>query len=339
MKLDKSMKICLVTRFFDLRNGGIGRFSMEMLKGLQNRGYDIKQVSTNRQGYIGHVVYTAIELAYGMPKGCDIYHCLSPMEAIYTPKKLSVVTFHDFIPWLHVDPADVHGRVRRLRKRLSRYYFQTTVKIASRGSQIACHSELTRRELIEHLGVDESKVSIIRYGINPNLEPVKKKDDVFRIGTLSYLDQRKRIDLLIRAFLDANVDGELVIGGSGVDHSRLKEMAGEDKRIKFLGFVPEDKMTDFYNSLDVFVFPTKVEGYGLPIIEALACRKPVVVLSDAYMPDEVKMHCTVVDNLKDFLKNPKPLQNIDAGYAFAKTHDWNNCVDQYLGLYRRILGN
>jgi glycosyltransferase involved in cell wall biosynthesis len=336
------MKICLVTRFFDLRNGGIGRLSMEMLKGLQNRGYDIKQVSTNRPGTLGHVLYSTIELAYGMPKGCDIYHCLTPMEAIYAPKKLSVVTFHDLIPWLHVNETDthyVHGSTKAILGLMSKYYFQAVARIAARCSLIACNSEQTRREVMEHLGVADSRVSVIRFGIRPDLIPGKKKDKVFRIGTLSYLDPRKRIDLLIRSFLEADVDGELVIGGTGTDLPRLKQAARDDKRIKFIGFVPDAGLADFYNSLDIFVFTSKIEGYGLPVVEALACKKPVVILDDAIMPDEVKAHCTVVNSLKDFLKEPKPARDPEAGYDFARLHNWDTCVEEYIKLYKRLLRN
>ena len=224
-----------------------------------------------------------------------------------------------------------------IRRLGSKYYFKTAASVASRCRFIACNSEYTRKELLEHLDVDESKVSVIRFGISRNLEPKTKRDSIFRIGTLSYLDPRKRIDLLIQAFLAANVDGELVIGGAGTDYYRLKRLAGQDRRIKFLGFIPDERLVDFYNSLDLFVFPTKIEGYGLPIVEAFACKKPTILLSDAIVPDEIKSRCTLVDNLADFLRNPKPVQDIEANYSFARTHDWDTCVQEYLSLYQRVL--
>jgi glycosyltransferase involved in cell wall biosynthesis len=341
MMPDKPVKLCLVTRFFDLRNGGIGRFSMEMLKGLQKRGYAITPVSTNRPSSLGHVIYSTFELAYKMPKGQTVYHCLTPMEAIHAPKKRSVVTFHDFVPWLHVNETDTHyssgGSHSSLRERMIQYYFRFASRRASHCALLACNSEQTRREMIEYLGVPEDGVSVIRFGINPDLKPGSKKDRTFRIGTLCYLDPRKRIDLLIKAFRVANIDGELAIGGTGVDLPRLQQAAEADTRIKFAGFVPDEQMADFINSLDYFIFPSKIEGYGLPIVEALACRKPVIVLSDAILPDEIKANCTIVDNLTDFLKNPRLSRDLEAGYAFAKKHDWNTCVDEYIALYRRLL--
>ena len=210
---------------------------MEMLEGLKKRGCDIVPVSTKREGTAGHVIYSFVDLAFQLPKGCDVYHCLTPMEAIYAPKKISIVTFHDFIPWLNVKDTDTHyvqGSMRSTKSLLSRYIFKTSATIAARCSLIACNSTQTRREVIEILGVPEAKVSVVRFGISPGLVPQPRKDGVFRVGTLSYLDQRKRIDLLIKAFLEANVDGELVIGGTGTDSARLKTLASQGRKRVFV---------------------------------------------------------------------------------------------------------
>jgi glycosyltransferase involved in cell wall biosynthesis len=334
------MKIGLIARFFDLSNGGIGRFSVHMLEGLKKRGYEIAPVSTKRKSSIGHIIYSGIEMPFKIPRGCDIYHCLTPLEAIYAPKSLSVVTYHDLIPWLHLRSTDTHyaqGWMKVIKNLGSKYVFKTAAEIASRCRGIACNSEFTKRELVEHLGIDESVIRVIRFGINNSLEPRLKNSGVFRIGTLSYLDQRKRIDILIKAFLAADIDAELVIGGKGNDYSRLKRLAGNDKRIKFTGFIPEEKLTDFYNAMDLFVFTTKIEGYGLPIVEAFACKKPVVLLSDAIVTDEIRERCLIVDNLADFLRSPKISMDIEANYLFAKLHDWDNCVEEYIRLYRDVL--
>jgi glycosyltransferase involved in cell wall biosynthesis len=334
------LKVGLITRFFNLNNGGIGRFSTEMLNGLRKRGCEVVPISTEHKSTLGNVMFSSVELAFRWPRGCDVYHCLTPLQAIHAPKESTVVTFHDLIPWLHLAETDTHyaqGRLKALKSVGIKYYSQATARIASRCRYIVCNSEDTRREVIDHLGVDDSRVSVVRFGINPSLEPKPKKDGLFRVGTLSYLDPRKRIDLLIEAFLAANIDGELVIGGAGSEYPKLKKLAGQDRRVKFLGFVPEDHLADFFNSLDFFVFPSKIEGYGLPIVEAFACKKPVVVLGDAIFPHEVKSRCTVVDDLKAFLRNPRICSDAEANYTFARAHDWDNCVAEYLKIYARVI--
>jgi glycosyltransferase involved in cell wall biosynthesis len=336
---DDSMTICLLSRFFDLRNAGVGRFSQEMLTGLKQKGYQVKTVSTNLKGTTGYFLYTTTQILLKIPWRCTVYHSLTPLEAIYIPKNKGIVTFHDLIPMLHLDKIQTHythGRFPTFKRFISSNYFELCGKIASFCQTVVCASEYTKQELIKYLNIKESKISVIRYGIDKDFRPDAKKDDIFRIGTLSYLDPRKRIDLLIKAFLEANVNGELAIAGQGIDYPRLKEFAGDDKRIKFLGFVPDEKIVDFYNSLDLFVFPTKVEGYGLPIVEAFACKKPVVVLEDSFMPDDVKSRCAVVENLAGFLKNPEHACDIEENYEFARTHNWDECVAKYIELYKQI---
>jgi glycosyltransferase involved in cell wall biosynthesis len=332
------VKVCLLTRFFSLRNGGIGRFSIEMRNRLQSRGQDLVPIETTRTGMAGLFWYSALEIRFKMPRNCDVYHCLTPVESLHVPKARSVSTFHDIIPLIHLEKIETHYAQTGLAGMISKGYFRLVANAAARCAAIACNSEQTRRDVIEHLDVDERKVSVIRFGIGPGLKPALKADKRFRVGTLSYLDRRKRIDLLIQGFLAANVDGELVIGGVGVDESRLRALAGDDPRIKFVGFVNDDQMPGFFNSLDYFVFPSKIEGYGLPIVEAMACKRPVVLLRDAIIPDELKARSIVVEDVAEFLRSPYSRADIESNHAFARSHDWDACVDGYLELYRRVAG-
>lgn len=337
------MKVCLVTRYFDLRNAGIGRFSEEIYNGLKKRGIQVTGISTNHSGGRGYFAYTALEIPFKLPRGYSVYHALSPMEAIYLPKERSIVTFHDLIPWLYLDRIETHyasGKLRLLRRLIAKYYFTLACKLASRCKILACDSEQTKEEVALHLNIkDETKLRVIRLGISPQLKPEERRDrdGVFRIGTLSFLDRRKRIDLLIKGFLEANIDAELVIGGRGEDEARLRALTNQDKRIRFLDFIPDEELVEFYNSLDIFVFPTAIEGYGLPIIEAMACKKPVVVLEDAIIPEEIKSRCIVVESLEKYFKSPQIDINIEDNYRFAKLHSWETCVEEYIKLYQEVL--
>jgi glycosyltransferase involved in cell wall biosynthesis len=223
---------------------------------------------------------------------------------------------------------------------------------AAKCRYVVCISEHVRREFIEKFNVDESKVRVIRLGIRSDLNPPIKKDrgvvtntgyKVFRIGYLGQLDRRKRVDLLVKAFKKGNIDGELLLGGRGIDEVGLKELAQGDKRIKFLGFVPDNRLADFYNSVDVFCFPTAIEGYGLPPCEAMSCKKPVIVLRDAIIPQDVKSHCIAVDNLNTVLssntsvESVSKLADIEDNYLWAKLHSWDSCLTEYVKLYKEVI--
>lgn len=335
------MKLCLLSRFFDLRNAGVGRYSMKLLKRLRETDLEIETVSQDGgipfgSGMAKYFLYTAFEAPFKIPQA-NVYHAMTPLESIHAPNPL-VVTFHDFIPMLYLDQIGTHYAENRFERWFTSSYFRMAcTRAVQKADVITAVSEQTKEELTREFEVNEREIQVIRHGINQGLEPAVKKDDVFRVGTLSFLGPRKRIDLLIQAFLKANVDGELLIGGKGRMLNKLKEAAGGDERVKFLGFVPDEGLKDFYNSLDAFAFPTKLEGYGLPAVEAMACKTPVVTLSDAKVPSDIKNKTIIVDNLKEWLANPDLSEiDLDKNYKFAKSHDWEKCAREYRDIYEKL---
>ena len=334
------MRICLITRYFTFRNAGIGRVSSEIANRLEARGHDVYRISTDTWSLYQYFRYTAFELAHKIPKGYDIYHALTPLEATYIPKNKGVVTFYDFIPVLHPEKAGTGLHSSWILNHGSRKYFKIASQIATRCAGLTAISEETKGELQAYFGVKKD-ITVVRLGIRSDLNPEPKFDDVFRIGYLGQLDRRKRVNLLVEAFHNSKVDGELVIGGTGPEEIRLKAIADNDSRIKFLGEVPDDKLPDFYNSLDLFVFPSWCEGYSLPTVEAMACKKPVFVLSDSIIPKVVREKCFKVDNLESLFSSINFWMQLGEGrlesnYKFAKSHDWNRCVDVYEAIYQNI---
>lgn len=359
------MKICLLTRTFNLQGGGIGRVSSAIRDGLIEQGHEVHCVSTEKEGLVPYFKYTLLDIPLRMPRGMDIYHALTPMESIWIPKgkgvsiildliaithpgmyggrlgyNKSIVTLHDI--FTYTDPGILGAGINTGVKRwISKTYFKFACEQAVKCKYVVTVSEHVKREVIRLFGAEEDKVRVIKSGIREDLEPQPKKDKVFRVGYLAQLDKRKRIDLLIEAFKRSKLS-ELVIGGKGVDEKKLKRQAEGDSRIKFLGFVPDENLGDFYNSLDVFVFPTAIEGYGLPPVEVMACKKPVVVLQDAIIPWEVKRRCIIVEELDYVLGSWEYLDrlcasiDIESNYEWAKEHSWGKCIEEYTKLYEEI---
>ncbi|MBA7602753.1 hypothetical protein ES703_09849 [subsurface metagenome] len=336
------MKVCLLTRFFSRRNAGIGQYSLNLLREMIERGHEVDPVCTTRRGKAGYLLYTGAEIRFRIPRDVDVYHALTPLESIYLPKKKTVVSFHDFIPWLHRQEETWYfkGFSGRFNRWFGSWWFKRACKKAAKSERIICNSDQTKREVMENLKVGEEKIIITRLGISKDLNPKPKKHEGIRIGTLSYLDPRKRINVLIKAFKSANLDdAELLIAGKGQDKQRLEAIADGDSRIIFLDFVPEKKKAAFFNSLDFFVLPSKLEGYGLPFVEAMACGIPVVSLSDALIPADVKSRTHIVREayLSDLLKNRNFKCDLDANLKFAKLHDWGKLADQTEVIYEEVV--
>jgi len=317
--------------------------SSEIANGLEKAGHSVRRISTDGKSLYSYFFYTLLEIPAKLPKGYGVYHALTPMEAMWLPKDRSVVTFHDLFQITNPDKLGSGLGYSKWKNFVGTRYFALAVNIAKNCRQVVAVSQKTKDELVEYLGVPEDRITVITSGIRPDLEPKPKPDKVFRIGYLGQLDRRKRVNLLIDAFKDSEFE-ELSIGGVGVDSEMLKYQANGDECIEFLGLVPDKDLVHFYNRLDIFVMPSWVEGYGLPIVEAMACKKPVVVLQDADIPWEIKKRCVVVDNLgmalanRGYLERRIKMIDIEDNYRFAKGHDWDRCVSRYVELYREISG-
>lgn len=338
------MRICLLARYFDYKGTGVTRVSTMVLKELVKRGHSVYTVSTKGSSLYSYFYSTLIKAPIKIPrKDIDVYHALGPLEGMWLPRDKSIVTFLDLFTVTHPDRLGAGMESSKWKQFVGSKYFLYGSKLASRVKFITCISGTVKEDLASCLGIPKGKIKVIRLGINTDLRPQRKKDRVFRIGTLAQLDARKRINILIKSFKKSKIEGELVIAGRGIDEDSLRSLANGDERIRFLGRVPESDLIDFYNSLDVFVFPTWIEGYGLPIVEAMACKKPVVVLNDAIIPEEVKSRCIIVEDLDMVFGNRSYLEGLcghvdyESNYKFAKEHNWERTVDEYVKLYKEVL--
>ena len=341
------MKICLLAKYFPFNGTGISRFALEILNGLEKRGHIIHKIETRPNvSLYSYFIYTALKIPLVLPrKGIDVYHALVTLEGMWLPKDRSIVMIHDLFTTTNLDRVGAGMGGSQWKKFVGAKYFSFGSNLASRCRFIVCNSDKTKQDILSHIKISEDKIKVIRLGISRELEPSPKKDNVFRVGTLSQLDKRKRIDLLISQFKESKLDGELVIAGQGKDKQELEKLIGGDSRIKLLGFVPDSELSNFFNSLDVFAFPTWIEGYGLPLVEAMSCKKPIMILSDAIIPDEIKFRCVAVDNFTDALNNATYLDSLpklvdcEDNYKFAKEHDWDKCIEEHIKLYKEIAGS
>ena len=338
------MKICLLTRRFALETGGIGRVSIALRDGLRELGHEVYTVATTEEDLVHYFKYSFFDIRRKIPKGYDIYHAITPMESIWLPKHKSVATILDIIPITHPEKHGARMGGNRIKYTIGRTCFDIGCRQAAKSAKVVCISEHVRGEFEQHYPRSRGKTSVIRLGIRDDLNPKKKPDNVLRLGYLGQLDRRKRVDVLIEAFKKSKIDGELVIAGKGFNEREMWARAMGDARIRLLGYIEDGELLEFYSSIDCLVFPTSIEGYGLPPVEAMACKKPVIVLKDAIIPDEVKSRCIQVDSLEQafmVLEHGWFEQwesQILSNYYFAKEHSWKKCIESYVKLYEGVIG-
>ncbi|WP_462316310.1 glycosyltransferase family 4 protein [Methanobrevibacter sp.] len=333
------MEVTLISRYFDTRNMGIGSHSKLIFDGLSlKKGVKLNKISQDDSiippsvpfSYFLYVRYLNRILKKKMYENSDIFHSLSPLESIYMPKNRGVSSILDLIPLYGEDstPLNVNTKI-----------FKRGIQSSLECERIVVNNPDLKNTLISEYGAEESSISVIPPPIDSKYHPMDNHNDVYTIGTISGLYDRKRVDVLIESFLKADIENSrLLIGGGGVELSNLKRLANNDERIQFLGFVDDDHMNDFYNQLDVFVFPTLVEGYGMPIVEAMACGKPVITLEDADIPNNLKERTMVCskENLYRILQERNFSCNIKNNLEFSKEHSIENTASELMKVYESI---
>lgn len=161
-------------------------------------------------------------------------------------------------------------------------------------------SKSTRDEIVKKYSFPKEKISITYPGVDPKFRPKPKRKDLLNKinlegkNVLLYfggLKFRKNISFLLDMVKELNDDSVcLLICGEGNAQNILKLktlVLGISHRVKFVGYVKEKEKVDFYNLGDVFLVPSKKEGFGMISIEAQACGKPVLVSSSSSLPETI----------------------------------------------------
>jgi len=195
-------------------------------------------------------------------------------------------------------------------------------------------SNYTKNKIIETYNVEEPKIKVIYNGVENfgynfsdyDLNSVKLKYNIKNKPVILFVgridDSRKGLDILIKAFkiVLKNVDAQLVIVGSG-KKEKLMDLAGPIvDSIVFFGYVDEVTLKKCYAMCDIYVCPSRLEGFGLTILEAFAAGKPVVATNVGAIPELIQAgNGTLVekDDIPDmasailyYLKNPYLFENI-----------------------------
>ena len=339
------MKICLLSRYFDFTNAGLGRIATEVADELERRGHTVARVAANADTLSGYAYKVLWGIRRQIPKGYDVYHALSPMEMLHTPWHRTVVSFNDLIPMTHPQLAGAGLQQSRWHRGIGTWFFASFSRYAVlKARRIVTISNHVANEMPKAgLPVRPQDITVVRLGINPALVPHERREHPFTVGYLGQLDHRKRVHLLLEAFIGSGREGVCRIAGTGPEAERLRALAEDvmpGQRVEFLGRLAEEELPLFYNSLDLLVFPTMIEGYGLPPVEAMACRVPTVLLTDAIVPFDVARRCDRTPDLIGYLEERVyerfGVRQLDNNMHWAHAHRWSDTVDTLLKVYEEI---
>lgn len=251
-----------------------------------------KRVASRLGRVPGTVWLQADARSMAMKDGIDVFWGPGQSLPLGLPRSVGkVLTVHDFVWRLYPRTMPLYTYA------IHRLFHERWIREADRLIAI---SGSTARDLEGLLGVGRSRIDVVYHGVRAEYRPgdaaaaakyVAGKYQVAEkyICTVGTIQPRKNLLTLLRAMKILPERQRLryqlvVVGAKGWKESAIwttvKKLELTEQDVRFLGFVPDEDMPSLYRGAEVFVFPSMYEGFGLPLVEAMACGVPVVA-SDA----------------------------------------------------------
>jgi glycosyltransferase involved in cell wall biosynthesis len=269
-----------------------------------------------------------------------------------------VVTIHDI----------AFVRVPETFSLFHRSYLRSLVSLGvRRANHIVVGSEAARGDLVRLGGVDVGRLSVIHHGFDDTYSPCEDNSYLTRVREqfklppryllhVGVIETKKNTETVLKAcapLIQERVVDEVVLAGRdgrGADSvRRLARQLGFEDRARFLGYVPQDAMRGVYTLARVLVFPSWFEGFGLPVLEAMACGTPVVASDSSSIP-EVAGDAALLfpphspDALQAALRavlSDSALRSrlIQRGLSRVRQFSWAESARRHVDVYRRVLAS
>lgn len=380
-KKNNNIRIGINIRFIQTTISGIGKYVLELMKGLaqidNENKYDLYEYSHTKVlhpiekknfSYVIPTFNTKIrsfrifleQFLFTMfikKQKLDVFHGPSFMLPIFKPLKTKcVITVHDLTFLRYQESFTFETKL---------YYKIFFKRSINNADMIIADSQATKDDLMLYFHVPKNKIKVIYLGVDKAFTPVADKFHIAKVQKkyalpkkfflfTGLLSPRKNIEGVLRAFNSLNIDlykeyHFVIVGGKGwlydpifkyVEKHNLKE------RVHFTGYIDAGDLPVFYTLAEALVFPSFYEGFGLPILEAMACGCPVITSNISSMPEVAGDAALLVDpkNSQNILAamekivSDKELRKelVKKGYEQAKKFTWEKTAEETLALYKQV---
>lgn len=286
--------------------------------------------------------------------GYDLMHIPHNFEYVYRPDKC-VVTLHDALFMKIQESAFNHEQMR-----------QIVPPFMHRCKHIITCSEASKRDIVETMGVNPEKITVIYWGVKhdiffPQKDKLSVRDKLqskFKLSNPYFLSvscnaERKRTDVLVRSYIALSnkqtLSHDLVLVWGNPPISLLEEVKNSrvTNRIHFLVNISDEDLALLYNGADAMFFPSSYEGFGLPLLEAMACGTPVVtcrnssldeIAGDAAIYLEEPISNSLLDVMLQFEQHELNLDSmIERGLKRAALFNWGKTAEETVQVYSKML--
>lgn len=310
--------------------------------------------------------YIFFERGEKLPNDIDLVHFpyFEPFFlALPLYKKFkTVVTVHDLTPIVFPNafPKGIKGEIK----------WQMQKYALRKADAILTDSECSKKDIIKLTRVKEHRVKVVYLAAGEQFERLKIDDLRFKnirekynlpekfilyVGDVTW---NKNLPRLIDAVKSLKIP--LVMIGKGLvsedydknniwnaDLNRINELAKGDENIIRLGFIPAEDLTAVYNLATVFVLPSLYEGFGLPVLEAMACGCPVVTSKEGSIPEVARDAAFYVDaydvdsiatGIKEVFENENLQKQLrEKGLENARKFSWKKTARETINVYKGVL--
>ena len=316
--LNQQNKVIFDTRWFG--EHGIGRFATEVYDEDFFQPIKLKGNPVSIFDVIKLTIYLFFNKNFFFSPGFN-----APFFFLHR----TAITIHD------LNHIDVDANTSFLKK----LYYNIVLKRACRkAALIFTVSEFSKGRIVDWSGINPDKVKVVYNGVSSafhqDVQPyLPGFPYIFIVGNRKL---HKNEDRALRAFAQANIDKNIHVLFSGKPSDQLvntaKELQIED-RVKFLGRLSEDELASTYKGALCLLFPSLYEGFGLPVIEAMACGTPVITSNTTSLneicqgagflvdPSNVEL---ITKKIEESINNPiLATDNVRKGFNRAKDFSWN----------------
>jgi glycosyltransferase involved in cell wall biosynthesis len=281
----------------------------------------------------------------------DVLHSPANIGVLKTVRAANVVTLLDLI-WLHADTSPLTRRERVT----MRLVFARCARAADRVLTI---SGATKQDLVETIGLDPGRIDVTPLGVRPlEGEATSEEELRERLGldgapmvlSVAQKQPHKNLSSLIRV-LPRVEQAVLVLAGASAPHEQelraLADGLGVAGRVRFLDWVAEPDLRGLYRAASAFVLPSFIEGFGLPVLEAMQTGTPVAcsdrsalseVAGDAALLFDPSDQAAVTDAVRRLLFDESLRRElIERGLDRARQFTWRRTAEATFAAYRAAL--
>jgi glycosyltransferase involved in cell wall biosynthesis len=328
------LRVGLDTSPLVLSKAGTARYVTNLLAGLErDSSLEIRRYSFGGPGRLTKVVRDLVWYPGALPRAAgrdelDVLHCTT-IRGPFRSRAPLVATIHDVAVLRHPETFNRWTR---------RYSAHALPRVARAADAIVVGSEFSRDEAVELLHVAPERIRVIPYGVGPPFTAEGPAADGDYVLAVSTLEPRKNLGRLVESFRRAGLEGlELrIVGAEGWGDVRV-----HGDRVHTLSGVDDDELARLYRGAAAVAYVSLYEGFGLPVLEAMACARPVVAPAGRPFTEYAQGIAFEVDPLDPDSIAHGLQQAVAAGPQAvgarrAADFTWERAVQSHLDLYREL---